>query len=107
MRKRRRERVLKLLAVAVVLVVFGVGIAKVTRRVMAQTAELRTLQARLAELEEENKSLREDIKRMQTPEELERMARKLGFVKKGEVAFRVVPAQKKEGEEERQDEQTD
>lgn len=99
MRRRRAERLLKLAAILGILVVFGAGIAKVARRAATQSAELRALQARLEALEKENKTLREDIKRMQTPEELERMARKLGFVKKGEVAFRVVPDTEKQEQE--------
>ncbi|MEM7092682.1 MAG: septum formation initiator family protein [Actinomycetota bacterium] len=58
-----------------------------------QRAEARELDARLDELNAEQVALREDIARMRTPEEVERIARRdFNLVFPGEEAYALLPA---------------
>lgn len=57
-----------------------------------QRAETRDRQAELAAIEAQGDEYQDDIDRLETPEEVEHIAReKFGMVREGETAFQVAP----------------
>jgi cell division protein FtsB len=47
------------------------------------------MKARLEKIKQENRNYKEEIEKLQTPEEIEKMARKMGFIKKNEISFEI------------------
>lgn len=90
---RRRGRLMALLGLAAVVVpVLLLGVYP-TRPFLAQRAATKEAQAELAQLERENRTLEERVETLQTPEEIERMAREdHGLVRPGEQAYAILPA---------------
>ena len=61
------------------------------RQIIEANQDVAAARARLAALEAENTELEADVAALQTPTEIEKLAReKLGYVRPGEVAFVVV-----------------
>lgn len=61
------------------------------RQIVAQQEAVRRSQSHLAQLQEENRQLEQQVEALHTPQEVERLARQqLGYVMPGEVAFVVV-----------------
>jgi cell division protein FtsB len=74
------------------LVVLVVGVFP-TRSLLAQRDDLATTQQRLAILREQNDRLEDQLERLSTPEEIERIAREqYNLVRPGEEAYSVLPA---------------
>jgi cell division protein FtsB len=73
-----------------------VGLAMVTnvipfRQIVEQRAQVAEGEARLAALAEENQLLESQVEALNTPAEIERLAReKLGYVREGETAYVVL-----------------
>ncbi len=81
----------------VVSVMLVVGLAVVltnvvpVRQIVAQNQQVETAEEQLAALRSENRRLESEAEALQTPTEVERIAREtLGYVDPGEVAYRVV-----------------
>ena len=90
---RRRARITPR-ALVLVVVIGGLLFALIApiRQYMEHTGHLDRLEEGVAELEAENEAFRAEIERLQDPDYIEYLARKcLGMVKKGEVAFVLVP----------------
>ena len=66
------------------------------RRYMAMQQHARELEVEIRELEQTNSALRVEVKRIQhDPARIEELAReRLGFVKKGETVYQLVPDSK-------------
>jgi cell division protein FtsB len=74
------------------LVVLAVGVLP-TRSFLAQRNDLSETQHRLAVLREQNEQLEDQLQRLSTPEEVERIAREeYNLVRPGEEAYSVLPA---------------
>jgi cell division protein FtsB len=74
------------------LVVLAVGVFP-TRSFLAQRDDLSDTQHRLAVLREQNEQLEDQLHRLSTPEEIERIAREeYNLVRPGEEAYSVLPA---------------
>jgi cell division protein FtsB len=74
------------------LVVLAVGVFP-TRSFLAQRDDLADTQHRLAVLREQNEQLEDQLERLSTPEEVERIAREqYNLVRPGEEAYSVLPA---------------
>jgi cell division protein FtsB len=81
------------LVVSVVLVGFLLVGVFPTRAWLAQRQELQARQSELDALEEEQQAIEDDVAQLQTPEEIERIARQeYGMVREDETAFRMLPA---------------
>ena len=64
-----------------------------TRSYLAQRASVRDAQARLDEIDRENRRLQREARRLTTPAEIERLARaQYGLVRPGEEAYAILPA---------------
>ena len=77
------------------LILLGVGawVGSPLLTIKEQRKELAVLEDRLTEIKEENRALRDEMKRFNDPDYIEVLARKkLGLVKKGERAFVVLPS---------------
>jgi cell division protein FtsB len=89
----RRSR-LGIVATTLVLVVLGFAFVSAIvpfQQILAQRQEVADAAARLAAVEDENRVLQSEITALNTPVEIERLAReKLGYVFPGETAFVVV-----------------
>ena len=80
------------LIVAIVIIAVLVWTASPMLEIMEQKRQLATLQSKLASLKDENRALRDDIKRFSDPGFIEVLAReKLGLVKEGERSYVVIP----------------
>jgi cell division protein FtsB len=87
-------------ALALVIVVVALLVAGVypLRTYLNQRAEITGLQSDARELEQANTALEERIRQLHTPTYLERLAREcLGMVRRGEIAFIIVPKNGKAG----------
>ncbi len=61
------------------------------RQILDSRSQVRSAQEQLANLEAENGVLSAEVSALNTPEEIERLARdKLGYVREGEVAYVVL-----------------
>jgi hypothetical protein len=61
------------------------------RQILDSQRQVEAARAQLAALESENEVLSADVEALNTPEEIERLARdKLGYVREGEVAYVVL-----------------
>lgn len=87
-----RRPVLFLVSVAALVVALAVTTnALPLRQIVEQRQEVADAQADLAALERENAILTDQVTALQTPVEIERLAReKLGFVRPGEAAYVVI-----------------
>ena len=89
----RRSR-LGIVATTLVLVVLGVAFVSAIvpfQQILAQRKEVAEAAAQLAAVEDENQVLQSEISALNTPVEIERLAReKLGYVFPGETAYVVV-----------------
>jgi cell division protein FtsB len=92
-RTRRLGRTLGLVGGgAGLLVVLAVGVFP-TRSYLAQRDDLSDTERRLAVLREQNERLEDQLERLSTPEEIERIAREqYNLVRPGEEAYSVLPA---------------
>ena len=72
---------------AAVLFVLVLAAAGPVRNFLAQRAEIDRLEARIGELEAERVQLRQEIERIRDPEYVEQLARCVGMVRPGEIAF--------------------
>lgn len=92
---RKAARTAVVLAIgAFILLAVGAVIAKAARPYLItynEAREIEQIKRQIAEAEAENKALREDIAYLQTKRGKEVEARKLGWVKKGEIAVIVEP----------------
>jgi cell division protein FtsB len=94
--RKRSRRVGRRLAVlgggAGLLVVLAVGVFP-TRSFLAQRDDLSGTEQRLAILRDQNQQLEDQLTRLSTPEEIERIAREqYNLVRPGEEAYSVLPA---------------
>lgn len=86
-RRRRFGWLLVIIAVTVAVVLGGVF---PFRQMIAQQSQVANTQEKLATLEEENADLAAEVAGLQTPAEIERIAREeLGLVRPGETSFTV------------------
>ncbi|MPZ51966.1 MAG: hypothetical protein GEU79_04405 [Acidimicrobiia bacterium] len=89
-------RIPRLGVILSVIVIVVVGAAFLTnivpyRQIVEQKASVEEARNTLTDLEAENMRLEEHLLALNTPEELERLAReKLGYVRPGEIAYVVV-----------------
>lgn len=68
------------------------ALAMPLRTYMSERARLARLQSEMHSLQKQNAQLGRQVARLQDPQELELIARRcLGMVKRGEIAFVVVP----------------
>ncbi len=82
-----------LISVVTILVVGAAFLTNIVpyRQIVEQTRAVEEAQETLETLEAENRRLQEHLLVLDTPEELERLAReKLGYVRPGEIAYVVV-----------------
>jgi len=64
-----------------------------TRTYLTQRTATSQAKGELTDLEQANRALERRIRRLQTPEEIERIAREqYGLVRPGEVAYAILPA---------------
>lgn len=88
-----RRRLVAGLVVSVVLVGFLLVGVFPTRAWLAQRHDLQAHHAELQSLKEEQAAIEADVAKLQTPEEIERIARQeYGMTRKDETAFRMLPA---------------
>lgn len=88
----RRRRLAVGMVVSVALVGFLLVGVFPTRAWLAQRDELSARKAELATLEEDQAAVDDDVSRLQTPEEIERIAREeYGMTRPGETPFRMLP----------------
>ena len=69
------------------MLVLAIAAAGPVRNFLAQRDEIDRLEARITELETERAQLRNEIERIRDPEYVEQLARCMGMVKPGEIAF--------------------
>lgn len=87
---RRRTTLLLLAAAGAVLVAFVTNVVPVSQ-ILAQRAEVEEARSDLARLEAENAVLAARVEALQSPAEVERLARdRLGYVRPGEEAYVLV-----------------
>ena len=89
-------------ASCVILVIISMGIAKIVRPYLisyGQSKETAEIERQIDETKKENKALKRDLKYLNRPEGKEVEARKLGWVKEGEVALVVGKPHKSESED--------
>lgn len=93
-RRKRRKRLITVNVVGLVVAVAFALVAFVfpTRALLTQRDVLDEREQELGLLQAENAKLATEIQRLQTPEEIERIARdEYGYTRPGEVAFVVLP----------------
>lgn len=98
----RLPRIGVAISVVIILVVGAAFLTNIVpyRQIMEQNAAVEESRERLKSLEAENQRLEEHLLALDTPEELERLAReKLGYVRSGETAYVVVDPPFVPGEE--------
>lgn len=83
-RARITARAVVLAAVLLVLVIAAAG---PVRNFLAQRAEIDRLEARIGELESDRARLASELERIRDPEYVEQLARCMGMVRPGEIAF--------------------
>lgn len=95
-RRKKPSRVLgvliTILGVCVLLLVVWLTLAKLTKPYLishGESKQIEEIEKQIAELEADNKKLREEIDYIKSPRGIEIEARKLGWVKEGEVAIVV------------------
>lgn len=90
---RRRTRVTpRAIVLAAVVIALLVAISYPVRQYLHERSNLAALEAEVEALEDRNDDLRDEIERFEEPWYIEYLARKcLGMVRRGEVAFVVVP----------------
>lgn len=72
---------------AAVVLVLGMAAFGPVRNFLAQRAEIDRLEQRIAQLETERAQLREQVDLFHDPDYVEKLARCLGMVRPGEIAF--------------------
>jgi cell division protein FtsB len=72
---------------AAIVLVLGIAAAAPVRNYLAQRAEIDRLEAQIGELERERTRLERQIEEIRDPASIERLARCLGMVRPGEIAF--------------------
>jgi cell division protein FtsB len=72
---------------AAIVLVLAVAAAGPVRNFLAQRAEIDRLEAQISQLEDDRARLQFEVERIRDPEYVERLARCLGMVKPGEIAF--------------------
>lgn len=72
---------------AAVVLVLAIAAAGPVRNFLAQRDEIDRLEARITELEAERAQLTNEIERIRDPDYVEQLARCLGMVRPGEIAF--------------------
>jgi cell division protein FtsB len=90
----RRRRAIAMRATVATIVVIGLLFVVVfpVQAWMRQRADLRTSQHRLTVIRQERQRLEREAKRLQDPQEVERIAREMyGMVRPGEQAYAAVP----------------
>lgn len=87
---------LKLFITLLVLGYFLLAYAKSMKQTTAKINDLRALEKKIITLQQENSVLKQEIKNLQTPEEIERQARSLGLVKENELSLRIIEQKKKQ-----------
>ena len=94
MEKKKRKRASGLLTgVILLLLIFGVGVQlyRMQARLDSARAEEEALAARIAEMEEDNQEMEEDIANADDPELIEQIAREeLGMTVKDEKVFYTI-----------------
>ena len=70
-----------------ILFVLAIAAAGPVRNFLAQRSEIDRLEARIGELEAERAQLEQEIERIRDPEYVEQLARCMGMVRPGEIAF--------------------
>ncbi len=86
---------LKLLIALLILGYFALAYVKSMKQTTAKINDMKALEKRLTRLSEENAVLKQEIKNLQKPEEIERQARNLGLVKQNELSLRVIDKKQK------------
>jgi cell division protein FtsB len=72
---------------AAIVLVLAVAAAGPIRNFLAQRSEIDRLESRITELETERSQLSRELERIRDPEHVERLARCMGMVRPGEIAF--------------------
>lgn len=91
--RRPHGRMLAVVLVAIAVVAFLLVAVFPTRTLLAQRSDTADAKRELAELDKANAALDRRIEHLQTPEEIERIARKeYGLVRDGEEAYAILPA---------------
>ena len=72
---------------AAIVFVLAIAAAGPVRNFLAQRSEIDRLEARIGELETERAQLEREIERIRDPDYVEQLARCMGMVRPGEIAF--------------------
>ncbi len=72
---------------AAIVLVLAVAAAGPVRNFLAQRDEINRLETRITELETERANLRQEVERIRDPSYVEQLARCIGMVRPGEIAF--------------------
>jgi cell division protein FtsB len=72
---------------AAIILVLAVAAAGPVRNFLAQRSEIDRLEARITELETERSQLTRELERIRDPDYVEQLARCMGMVRPGEIAF--------------------
>lgn len=72
---------------AAIILVLAVAAAGPIRNFLAQRSEIDRLEARITELETERSQLTRELERIRDPDYVEQLARCMGMVRPGEIAF--------------------
>lgn len=86
---------LKLLIALLIFGYLALAYVKSMKQTTAKINDMKALEKRLTRLSEENAVLKQEIKNLQKPEEIERQARNLGLVKQNELSLRVIDKKQK------------
>lgn len=88
----------KLIVVLFILSYVTLAYVKSLRQTTAKINDVKKLEKRLTLLQQENSVLKDEIRKLKNPEEIERQARAIGLVKNNEVSVRIIEKAKKKKE---------
>jgi cell division protein FtsB len=92
-RKKKKKRLINLIKILVILILILESFISFTKGYYLKSEKdkkINSLTQRLNILKKENKRLQWRINNLKDDKEIEKLAREMGFVKKGEVSFRIV-----------------
>lgn len=81
---------LKLFIGLLIIGYFTLAYVRSVKQTTAKINDMKALEKKLTLLQQENSVLKQEIKNLQKPEEIERQARSLGLVKENELSLRII-----------------
>ncbi len=75
------------MVLSAIVLVLAIAAAGPVRNFLAQREEIDRLEARITQLESERAQLKDEIQRIRDPDYVEQLARCMGMVRPGEIAF--------------------